>query len=182
MQEERSVIRSKVLKQEITFLGQEEVADSPVLKFRQVLEGNGAGWSPQQIHFDMDETFEVLEGTVEYRLFGQEKTATVGEKIFVPRGYSHQNPYNAGANRAVLLRTQNPEGGMEAELRQWFRMADEGKTDARGRLTLLQRAVNLRYGGNHTLSANYAFMPQRLFMGFMGIVGRLLGKKPPSIN
>lgn len=182
MQEERSVIRSRVLKQEIAFLGVEEMGSSPVLKFRQVLDGAGAGWMPEQIHFDMDETFEVLEGTVEYRLFGEQKTARAGDKIFVPRGYSHQNPYTPGADGAVLLRTQNPEGGMEAELRQWFKLAEEGKTNGKGRLGLLQRAVNLRYGGNHTLSPKYNLVPQRLFMGFLGILGKLLGKKPPQSN
>jgi quercetin dioxygenase-like cupin family protein len=182
MLEERNAIRSRVLKQEIVFLGIEEVGSSPVLRYRQVLEGSGAGWTPEQIHFDMDETFEVLEGSVDYRLFGSDKTAKAGEKIFVPRGYAHRNPYISGADRAVLLRTQNPEGGMEAELRQWFRLADEGKVDAKGRQGLLQRAVNLRYGGNHTLNAKFGLMPQRLFMGFMGLLGRFLGKKPPRLS
>lgn len=73
------------------------VAPSPVL---------GA---PPHIHHNEDEAFYVLEGTVSYRLGGQEAQVSAGSLVFIPRGTLHAFN-NVGADAARLLFVLSPAG------------------------------------------------------------------------
>jgi mannose-6-phosphate isomerase-like protein (cupin superfamily) len=81
--------------------------------------GPGGKPPPKHLHPAQDERFEVLEGTLSFRLGSVEREVATGEEIEVPAGVAHQvwNPNPAAAR--VRWET-SPAGRTE----QWFRAID----------------------------------------------------------
>ncbi len=67
------------------------------------------GGPPPHIHRNEDETFYVLEGSVDFRLGDERVTAGRGDFVNVPRGSVH-NFHNAGDKLARLILTFTPAG------------------------------------------------------------------------
>src|SRR3954470_23064094 len=89
----------------------------------------GAGGSPPPKHYHpaQDEHFEVLEGTIQTRVGGEERTLGVGESIDIPRGTVHQM-WNSGSAPARVLWRTSPGGRPE----DWFRAVDGLYRDGKG--------------------------------------------------
>ncbi len=104
--------------------------------------GVGAKPPPKHFHPAQDERFEVLAGTIQVRVEGEERPLAAGEEIEIPRGAVHQiwNPTSEPAR--VLWRTS--PGGRTA---QWFRAIDrlhrEGRVGRNGMPGPLAFAVML---------------------------------------
>jgi quercetin dioxygenase-like cupin family protein len=67
------------------------------------------GGPPLHIHRREDETFYVVEGTVDFRLGDDTITAGVGDFVNVPRGLVHRF-HNAGAAPMRMILTFTPAG------------------------------------------------------------------------
>jgi quercetin dioxygenase-like cupin family protein len=74
---------------------------------------------PAHLHPAQDEHFEVLEGELQVRLDGRERTLGPGETLDIPRGTAHQM-WNAGDARARVSWRTAPAGRTES----WFRDLD----------------------------------------------------------
>jgi quercetin dioxygenase-like cupin family protein len=87
--------------------------------------GNGEP-PPKHFHPGQDEHFEVLEGAIQVRIDGEERSLVAGEQIEIARGRVHQiwNPATVPAR--VLWRT-SPGGRTE----QWFRAIDRLQREGR---------------------------------------------------
>jgi len=93
--------------------------------------GSGAKRPPKHFHPGQDEHFQVLSGSIQVSVDGQERPLAAGEEIEIPRGAVHQmwNPTSEPAR--VIWRT-SPGGRTE----QWFRAIDhlhrEGRVGGNG--------------------------------------------------
>jgi mannose-6-phosphate isomerase-like protein (cupin superfamily) len=61
--------------------------------------------APFHVHYADDEAWYVLEGTLAFRLGGQEVQAPAGAAVFVPRGVSHTywNPQPTAARYLLIM-------------------------------------------------------------------------------
>lgn len=126
---------------------------------------------PKHFHPSQDEHFEVLEGSLNVRMVGQERALTSGERIDIPRGHVHQM-WNPGDVPARVLWQTRPAGRTE----QWFSAIDalhrEGKVGKNGMPgPLAFGALLSEYGDVFRLGAG----PQPLVRGAvaaLGLVGR----------
>lgn len=86
---------------------------------------------PKHLHPAQDEHFEVIAGTMEVRIDGEERTLSAGEQIDIGRGRVHQM-WNAGSEPARVRWVTSPAGRTE----QWFRAIDslhrEGRVGRNG--------------------------------------------------
>jgi quercetin dioxygenase-like cupin family protein len=67
------------------------------------------GGPPPHIHTNEDETFYVVEGTVDFRLGNETLTAGVGDFVYVPRGGVHCF-HNVGSEPMRMILTFTPAG------------------------------------------------------------------------
>jgi len=81
--------------------------------------GTGAKAPPKHFHPAQDEHFEVLAGTIQVRVDGEERPLAAGEAIEIPRGAVHQI-WNPTAEPARVLWRTSPGGRTE----RWFRAID----------------------------------------------------------
>jgi quercetin dioxygenase-like cupin family protein len=86
---------------------------------------------PRHLHPSQDERFEVLKGTLQVRVDGEERPLSTGEVIEIPRRAVHQM-WNAGDAPARVAWRTTPPGRTE----QWFRAIDvmhrSGRVGANG--------------------------------------------------
>lgn len=88
------IIDNPVMNERIEFITTAAETNGASLEFYQTLFKPQSGFIKEHIHFDIDETFEIVEGTVTYAVNKILKTASGGEVVFIPRGMRHINPYN----------------------------------------------------------------------------------------
>jgi mannose-6-phosphate isomerase-like protein (cupin superfamily) len=81
--------------------------------------GTGAKRPPRHFHPSQDERFEVLSGSIQVKIDGEERPLAAGEWIDIPRGAVHQM-WNPSPEPARVLWRTSPGGRTE----QWFRALD----------------------------------------------------------
>lgn len=90
--------------------------------------GPGGSPPPKHLHPFQGEVFQILEGTLRFRLGSIERDLAVGEEIEIPAGVAHQvfNPHDEPARVSWLT---SPAGRTE----QWFRAVDALNREAAGK-------------------------------------------------
>ena len=82
------------------------VIDSrPELLRAEVLYEPEGGMPPSHVHPDQDETFEVLEGTLEIRRGGERLLLGAGDRASIPRGAPHRMAAAKGTRVRALWTT-----------------------------------------------------------------------------
>jgi quercetin dioxygenase-like cupin family protein len=120
------------------------------------------------------ETFEVLEGTIEFTAGGEKIVAGPGEKVVVERGTAHKFR-NASITAARFRCEVRPALRFEQLIETMFALASDGKTNRKGLPNPLRLAVIARH---HFDDVRLPFPPvwmQRLGLALGAPVGRLLG-------
>jgi quercetin dioxygenase-like cupin family protein len=126
------------------------------------------------VHPFQQERFQVIEGTVTFRLDGRELTVAPGETICVPAGMSHQF-WNAGDDEARFACEVRPALQFEELIETMFSLAQEGKTNRKGMPNPLRLAVIARA---HFDTVRLPFPPvwmQRVGLAVGAPLGRLCG-------
>ena len=126
------------------------------------------------VHPSQTERFEILEGSLMFRLDGQELAAEPGERILVRAGMKHQF-WNAGDGEARFRCEIRPALDFEQLIETMFTLAQAGKTNRKGMPNPLRLAVIARA---HFDTVRLPFPPawmQRLGLALGAPVGRLLG-------
>lgn len=126
------------------------------------------------VHPFQQERFQVIEGSVTFRLNGQELPAGSGDCILVPPGIKHQF-WNAGDTEARFACEVSPALGFEQLIETMFSLAQAGKTNRKGMPNPLRLAVIARA---HFDTVRLPFPPawmQRIGLALGAPLGRLLG-------
>lgn len=144
----------------------------------------GRGKEANQPHFhqSFEEDFEVISGVATYKLGGLERTAKAGERLSIPRGAVHLNPWNAGSEVLRLrqfIELDSPDRrtleAFEDLFETLFGLAGEGKIGARGQPRFWQAAVLLRSLQPSSYAAGIPIPLQRGLLALLSGIGRTLG-------
>ena len=129
------------------------------------------------VHPSQDERFQILKGTVGFKLDGQELMGRPGDRILVPAGTSHKF-WNAGEDEAHFVCEIRPALQFEELIETMFALANDGKTNRKGMPNLLRLAV---IANAHFDTVQLPFPPawlQKAGLALGAPVGRLAGYKP----
>ena len=129
------------------------------------------------VHPSQEERFEVLRGTVGFRVGREKLVAGPGKRLTVPAGTPHKF-WNAGDEVAHFVCEIRPALQFESLLETMFALAAEGKTNRKGMPNLLRLAV---IANAHFDTVRLPFPPswlQRAGLVLGAPVGRLLGFQP----
>jgi quercetin dioxygenase-like cupin family protein len=129
------------------------------------------------VHPAQTERFEVLAGTLEFRVGGETVRASAGDEIVVPPGTPHRFR-NDGAEQARFLMEVRPALKFESLIETMFTLAAEGKTGRRGLPGPFRLAVIAR---EHFDTVRLPFPPaplQRAALAVGAPLGRALGYEP----
>ena len=103
----------------------------------------GGGMVGRHYHPSLRERFTVREGRMRNSLNGQEHTAEVGDAVEIESGVLHDF-WNPDANDALVRVDVQPARRFVQMIKNGFGLAQDGKTDAEGKPTLLQIALFAR--------------------------------------
>jgi len=132
------------------------------------------------VHPYQDERFEVLRGTVGFKLDEQEIVANAGDRVHVPAGASHRF-WNAGDGEAHFVCEVRPALQFEQLIETMYGLAAAGKTNRKGMPNPLRLAVIARH---HFDDVRLPFPPawmQRIGLALGAPLGRLLGYQPTYV-
>ena len=162
----------------IIFRTTAEQTNGAYVEFDHILK-KGGGRTAEHIHLKGTEDYEVLSGTSQWSLNGETRVVNVGDKVHVPPGTIHTNPWNPNDEILHLLRRVSPEAGLEQFYETQFGLARDGKTTSTGDMKFLQTMVV----GDAIKSETYFFprqLPifiQRIAIPIFAFIGRLTGLK-----
>jgi mannose-6-phosphate isomerase-like protein (cupin superfamily) len=126
------------------------------------------------VHPFQEERFEIVDGSVAFKLDGEELPACPGDCIVVPAGTSHQF-WNAGEEVARFTCEVRPALQFEQLIETMFSLAQAGKTNRKGMPNPLRLAVIARA---HFDTVRLPFPPawlQRAGLALGAPAGRLFG-------
>ncbi len=129
---------------------------------------------PEHIHPMQENRFEVLEGTLDFHIAGQERIVRSGETIVIPPRTPHFF-WNSGDIEAHYIQEFRPALRIDAFFETWFNLAQTGKLNAEGLPNIFQTAVILRGFWNEIRVTHPPLLVQRIMTTTLAPVGRLLG-------
>ena len=126
------------------------------------------------IHTKQEERFQVVSGSVRYRLAGIKSDLAPGDAAILPHGIPH-TLWNCGADQAHLVVEVRPAMNMEAGLETMFGLARDGKLNKSGAPNLLQGALLAREYDMFLASPPPSV--QRIGTAILSPIAKLLGYK-----
>ena len=129
------------------------------------------------VHPDQEERFEVLRGTVGFRVGRKKLVAGPGQRITVPAGTPHKF-WNAGDDVAHFVCEIRPALQFESLIETMFTLAADGKTNKKGMPSPLRLAV---IANHHFDVVRLPVIPHVLQKAALvpgALLGRALGFRP----
>jgi quercetin dioxygenase-like cupin family protein len=129
------------------------------------------------VHPSQEERFEVLRGSVGFKIGRKKLVAGPGQRLTVPAGTAHKF-WNAGDEEAHFVCEVRPALQFESLLETMFALAADGKTNRKGMPNPLRLAV---IANAHFDTVQLPFPPaivQKLGLALGAPLGRLLGYQP----
>ncbi len=129
------------------------------------------------VHPSQEERFEVLRGTVGFKVGRKKLVAGPGQRVTVPAGTPHKF-WNAGDDEAHFVCEVRPALQFESLLETMFALAADGKTNRKGMPNPLRLAVIAKA---HFDTVQLPFPPallQRIALAMGASIGRLAGYGP----
>lgn len=169
------VIENPTTGERITFAKTASDTQGELLAFEYLVPPRTPG-PPLHVHPYQEERFvEVLSGVLDARLGNDERRIGNGVTFTVSPGTPH-TWRNEGTEEVRMLVEIRPAMRMEEVFETTFALARDGKTDARGVPTNpLQAAVTAREYSDELRLAQPPFAVQRVLLGLLAPVCRLLG-------
>jgi quercetin dioxygenase-like cupin family protein len=133
------------------------------------------------VHPSQTERFEVLAGSVMFKLDGEEVPAGPGDVVLVPAGMKHQF-WNASGGEAHFRCEIRPALKFERLIETMFSLAADGKTNRKGMPNPLRLAVIARA---HFDTVRLPFPPawmQLLGLALGAPLGLLVGYRPTYVR
>src|SRR6476469_72662 len=126
------------------------------------------------VHPSQEERFQVLRGTVGFKIGGKKQLAGPGTRVTVPAGTPHKF-WNAGDETAQFVCEVRPALQFESLLETMFALAADGKTNKKGMPNPLRLAVIARAHFDTVRRPQPPEWLQRAGLTLGAPVGRLLG-------
>ena len=126
------------------------------------------------VHPSQEERFEILSGSVGFKIAGKKLVAGPGQRLTVPAGTPHKF-WNAGDGEARFVCEVRPALQFEALLETMFALAVDGKTNRKGMPNPLRLAVIAQA---HFDTVQLPFPPalvQKIGLALGAPLGRVLG-------
>ena len=126
------------------------------------------------VHPSQEERFEVLRGSVGFKIGRKKLVAGPGQRVTVPARTAHKF-WNAGDDEAHFVCEVRPALQFESLLETMFALAGDGKTNRKGLPNPLRLAV---IANAHFDTVQLPFPPallQRIALALGAPMGRLLG-------
>jgi short-subunit dehydrogenase/mannose-6-phosphate isomerase-like protein (cupin superfamily) len=130
---------------------------------------------PEHVQLNQQERFEIISGTASYSVDGVMCYAKTGDVIVVPPGTRHRNPWNESDAELHFRHETSPDFGSEQFFATLFRLAQAGKTNAKGEMNLLQLAVVGDALASKTYVTALPITVQRVMFPLLAAIGRRLG-------
>ena len=138
----------------------------------------GGAVAGEHVHPGIEEVLTVVRGSVGFRVGGREDVAGPGRRLVVVPGVAHYW-WNAGDEEAhVVVELRGAKAlleGFEAMISTVFGLAREGKTDAKGRPSVLQAALFASEFDDVIRFVEPPRAVQKVLFGILAPVARLLG-------
>lgn len=138
-----------------------------------VVQPNGAV-AAAHVHPSQEERFQVLRGSLGFRVGREKLVAGPGQRITVPAGTAHKF-WNAGDEEAHFICEVRPALQFEQLLETMFALAADGKCNRKGMPNPLRLAV---IANHHFDTVRLPFPPaflQRFGLAVGAPLGRILG-------
>jgi quercetin dioxygenase-like cupin family protein len=133
------------------------------------------------VHPSQDEQFEVLSGSVGFKIGGEKLVAGPGQRLTVPAGTAHKF-WNAGDDEAHFVCEIRPALQFEQLIETMFSLAADGKTNRKGMPNPLRLAV---IANEHFDTVRLPFPPafvQRIGLAVGAPLGRLVGYEATYVS
>jgi mannose-6-phosphate isomerase-like protein (cupin superfamily) len=133
------------------------------------------------VHPSQEERFEVLRGSVGFKIGRKKLVAGPGQRLTVPPGTAHKF-WNAGEEEAHFVCEVRPALQFESLLETMFALAEDGKTNRKGMPNPLHLAV---IANAHFDTVRLPFPPallQRIALALGAPVGKLCGYSPTYVS
>ena len=130
----------------------------------------------EHLHPASTETFTVVRGQLQVRHGGRERQAGPGTRLQVAPGVAH-HWWNAGDQEAWVVAEIQPGERFVEAIRQVWLLAQDGKTDAKGRPKPLQAAVFSREFADTIRFTSPPQLVQRLLFGLLRPIARATGHR-----
>jgi quercetin dioxygenase-like cupin family protein len=130
----------------------------------------------EHVHPSIEESFTVIRGRVGFRIDGRESIAQLDQRLHVPAGTAH-DWWNAGEEEAHIRVEIRPGARFEEMALNFFGLAQDGKTNAKGMPNLLQAAILAREFADVLYFTKPPLVVQRLLFGVLAAIARTLGYK-----
>ena len=129
------------------------------------------------VHPSQEERFQVLRGTVGFKVGGKEQIAGPGARVTVPAGTAHKF-WNAGEETAQFVCEIRPALQFESLLETMFVLAEDGKTNRKGMPNPLRLAVIAHAHFDTVRLPQPPAWLQRAGLAIGAPLGRALGYRP----
>jgi mannose-6-phosphate isomerase-like protein (cupin superfamily) len=136
----------------------------------------GGAVAGEHIHPALTESFTVVRGRLGVRHDGRELKAGPGTRLRVPPGMAHDF-WNAGAEEARVVVEVQPGERLVQLIRHLFLLAQDGRTDAKGRPRPLQAAVLGRKFADAIHFTSPPQLVQRLLFGLLRPIALATGHR-----
>src|ERR1700694_6111103 len=100
-----------------------------LIEFDQFIKPGG-NKTAEHIHFNFEEIYQIVSGPSPYSLNGVAGRALPGEKIVIPAGTKHVNPWNDGNTESHVICQVIPDMGTETFYETLYGLARDGKLTA----------------------------------------------------
>jgi len=132
------------------------------------------------VHPSQEERFEILRGSVGFKIGRNKLVAGPGQRLTVPAGTAHKF-WNAGDEEAHFVCEVRPALQFESLLETMFALAGDGKTNRKGMPNPLRLAV---IANAHFDTVQLPFPPailQRIGLAMGAPLGKVLGYTPTYV-
>lgn len=130
----------------------------------------GAPGTPEMVHPLQDESFEILPGTLDFRIVGQKQRLKAGESLVIPKGMPH-NWWNGSGEEAHAFVQLRPAPRSEEKFANIYGLCSE-----KGKMpNLLRMAVLVNEHRDEGYLTRPPLVVQRLMFGMLAPIGRMVG-------
>lgn len=139
----------------------------------------GKGKADPHLHLDCEQRYEFVSGTARMELEGDKRTLGAGEKVTVPAGTVHRDPYNEGPEPLVFRAEIEPSPEFISRFGEVLvHMYENGGLNKQDELPLLQILVMARAFGGRSYRAGVPVALQKRTLPIAAAIGRLRGYRP----